>query len=398
MSIARDILHQTATTAATTLFIQLSTFSILAMAPLMLSDREFAQLAVIVAATMLSNAFFDFGLNLTSTKFFGESRDKGWLISAYRIRLLCLPLAGILALLAALPFAAPGVGSGIFCGAFLNLWNGVRTTDQAQQDYVSFSRISMIFASLRVVAGSVALFVFRDPIAIVLGLYVVPVLAIRASNSWQLLAKAPRHGDHNAQRMLGYAFNVYLNALIFVGLPYMPQFIIAERFDDLAAGTYGLIITFTAPISLLIYSLRAVLLPKMLNQGNAIETSMWSRNGVLAIAGIAILFCLGGAVVAMILDQIYGHRFPDIGGSFTIFFIGFAITSAVGLYSLSVHTLGVPHIAMWIAVAKIALLAVLLYFQGHSLYQVIVATSGVMIAGELLLAAYLMHTRRSITP
>ena len=399
MTIARDILRKTAVTSTTTLVIQLTTFAVLALAPLILPERDFAALVVIVAATMLSNAFFDLGLNLTATKFFGESKDAEWFISANRIRLLSLPLACILSLLTAWLLAESDIAIGILCGAFLNLWNGIRSTDQARQHYLSFSRASMIFAGLRISFGSFALLVLRDPLAIAIALYVVPVLAIRASISWPLLATGLRRsGRRSFRRMLEYALPVYLNALVFVGLPYIPQFIVAERFGDLAAGQYGLLISFTAPISLLVYSLRAVLLPKIVGREEKIETFMWSQRGVLVITGIAILFSLGGACIGLLLEQIYGQRFPGIGISFLIFFTGFSITSAVGFYSLSVHTLGVPYIAVWISLAKIALLAVLLIFNGHSLNHVIASTSGAMISGELLLAALLFHARKNTRP
>lgn len=397
MAIIRDIVRQVTITAVTTLAIQLSTFAILVFAPTVLSDRDFAALVVIVAATMLSNTFFDLGLNQTATKFFSVNRDEEWFASANRIRLLCLPFASILALLTASLLAEPDIAAGIMCGAFLNLWNSIRTIDQARQNYLSFSRISIIFAGLRISVGGFALIVVRDPLAIAIGLYVIPVLAIRTSFSWPLLVKGLSHTKHSSLGMVAYATYVYINALVFVGLPYIPQFVIAERFGDLDAGKYGLILSCTAPISLLIYSLRSVLLPKMLHESKSIETAMWSLRGVLALAGVAILFCLCGVVVAQVLDRIYGQRFPGIGVGFLIFFTGFAVTSVFGFYSLSIHTMGVPHIAMWVSIAKTLLLVVLLVFQGHSLNQVIVITSSVMVSGELLLAAILFHARKSIT-
>lgn len=54
MTIARDILRKTAVTSAITLVKQLTTFAVLALAPLVLLERDFAALAVIVAATMFA--------------------------------------------------------------------------------------------------------------------------------------------------------------------------------------------------------------------------------------------------------------------------------------------------------------------------------------------------------
>jgi O-antigen/teichoic acid export membrane protein len=393
MSLARDIFRQTTTTAATTLMVQLSTFAILAAAPLLLPSEAFAELSVIVASTMLANAFFDFGLSLTTTKFYGANRDGTYFFAAFRIRLLCLPLAAVALVLLAELTSLGTVGFGILNGAFLNLWNGVRATDQARQDYRSFTRISMIFASLRLVCGASALIALRDPVAIGLGLFVLPTVALFKSSSWQYVAGAIRNGGQGLARMLRYTFYVYINALVFIGIPYISQFVVAGRFDAVATGTYGLVITFTAPVSLVIYSLRAVMLPKMLGRNLGVEDVIWSGRGARGIAVIALLLCLGGVIIGLGLEQVYGSQFPEIRHSFTVFFFGFSVTAAVGIYSLSVHTLGLPQVAMWVAFGKAVAMAALLTLFGATLGEVIAITSFVMVLGELVLVALLFHAK-----
>lgn len=393
MSLMRSILRQTATTAVTTLVIQMTTFVVLASAPLILSGKDFAQLSLIVATTMLSSAVFDLGLNLTATKFFGDSAEDGVFRDAFRIRLLCLPVAiGLwgLSLIGMLPAA---VGLGSVCGASLNIWNGIRSTDQARQDYLSFSRASLAFALLRLFAGMAALFVLGTPIAIAIGLYILPVAASVASKSWVYVRGAFRHPMRAPGEMLGYAFYVYINALAFIGLPYIPQFLVNARFDAVAVGTYGLIMTFIAPVSLLIYSLRAVLLPKMLGRGNGVEQFIWSAKGFSTVVATALMVAAFGLIIASLLDLVYGARFPEIRGGFAVFFAGFSITTVIGVYSLSVHTLGVPKLAMWAALIKVAVMFALLNLHGTSLQEVIFITSAVMVAGEILMVALLYRAR-----
>lgn len=395
MSLAKAIFRQTAITSATTLTIQITTFAILLTASLLLTVEAFSKLSLIVAATMLANTFLDFGLNLTSTKFFGDSRDERYFLAAFRVRLLFLPLS--VALAAILLVVTPSlqtVGIGILCGAFLNLWNGVRAADQAREKYSSFARSSIIFAALRAICGALALVITRDPITIALCLYLFPVIAIITSNSGQYLVRALRESGRGTKRMYGYAFYIYVNALGYVGLQYLPQFFVAERFDAVAIGTYGLLVTFAAPLSLLVYSLRAVLLPKILVHGSGIEEAMWSWRGFIAISSIALLLSLAGALVALLLDQLYGPQFPEFRQNFTIFFTGFAITSCIGLYSLSVHTLGLPKAAMWIALGKSAALVFLLALFGSTLAEVVVIASLIKVFGEIALATLLFHARR----
>lgn len=390
--VLREIASHTAITFLSTMAIQATTFAILALAGLVLPVGEFARLSLIVAAVMMASALFELGLNITSTKMFGDTHDEGYLHAAFLVRLGLAPLGAVIGAAVALA-GLSDIGLGIGLGALLNIWNGMRATDQARQDYRSFTRSSLVFAVCRAVAGLAALFVLRDAALVAVAVYALPMVACAVSDSarfaWQAFS-APR------PRLAGvfrYAAYVYVNAVTFIAIPYIPQFFVASRLDAADVGAYGLILTFTGPVSLVVYSLRSVLLPKMLGSDSHLEDMLWSRKGFAVVMWFAVAMALGGAIVGVGLEAVYAQRFPQILPAFLIFFTGYAATSAVGFYSLSVHTKGVPGLACWIGIFKLMTLAPALSLCGSSLPAIVFATAAVMLGFEILLALLLMRTR-----
>ncbi|MBI1649588.1 hypothetical protein [Hyphomicrobium sulfonivorans] len=389
----REIAAHTTITFLSTLAIQTTTFAILALAALTLPVTEFARLSLIVASVMLASALFEFGLNITATKMYGDTRDEGYLRAAFAMRLLMVLVGGVAGVGLALA-GATDVGTGILLGALLNVWNGMRATDQARQDYSSFTRSSVAFAVLRAGAGMIALLMFADPLLIAIAIYGLPVVASVLSSSARLALRAfawPWPPLRDALRYGGY---VYVNAVTFIAIPYVPQFFIASRLDATAVGTYGLILTFVGPVSLLIYSLRSVLLPKMLGSPSAFESLLWSKRGLALIGAFWAVMMAGGVAVACGIGMAYGARFPQIETVFLIFFAGFSGTAAIGLYSLSVHTRGVPGLAAAIGLAKLIALIPAVILFGTSLVGIVSAVAAIMVGFEVVLALLLRGKAR----
>ena len=388
----REVARHTALVFASTLTIQVMTFAILAIAALVMTTDAFARLSLIVAATMLTSGLFELGLNLTSTKMYGDTRDEAFLRTASLIRLLCVPL-GMLIGVAAFAWGATDIGVGTGLGAALNLWNGIRASDQARQDYRGFATASLAFAATRGLAGFSALYAMGDPVLTAVAIYAVPVIGAALSTSARYAVEAFIGPRRPAGDMLWYATHVYLNALAFIAIPYVPQFVIASRVDATAAGTYGLILIFTGPISLFVYSLRSVLLPKMLGEKSQLEDWMWSWPGCFTIIALWIVLMAGGALLGHGLGVYYAQKFPEIGSAFPVYFAGFSATAFIGLYSLSVHTLGLPQISTWIGLAKFTVLLALLSVTGTTLSEVVTLTAIVMVAGEIALVSLLAARR-----
>ena len=391
---SRAVVRDTALVFGSTLAINIATAALLALSGVILPEADFAGLCLLVATVMLATAFFDLGLNVAMTKGFGDTGDENYLRSTFAVRIAAVLGAGVMGVGVGILAAAPLIGWGIALGGLLSFWNGIRACDQARSDYVSYGRASIVFMLIRGGFGLAALYATGDPVIIGIAAYGAPVVASLASTSLLYARQAFSAGMVLKLGFVGYAGYVYLNALALVALPYMPQFAIASRLDATAVGTYGLILTFTAPISLVIYSLRSVLLPRMLGPGHDLENLLWSRRAVVTIAFAYAAALICGAGLAFALNAIYSARFPEIGEVFMLYFAGFSATALIGLWSLSLHTLNVPHYGTFFSIGRLLLLAVLLATVVHSLETTILATVGAMFAGELMQVGMLAWRRK----
>lgn len=389
----RRLIAHSGSTLAATLAVQLSTFIILTLSAQVLSTEQFARLSLIVAVSMMSSALFELGLNVTATKVFGESRDAGVFSVTMRVRLgLVLVALGCGALFWRV---APGeFVLGVALGAVLNVWNGVRAEDQARQCFKEFAKNSFLLAGVRLVVALPLLFALRDAVWVVIGIYFLPVVAVLiVSSAWRrLIAKG---GDQfGVASVFAYAKYVYPNSLIFIALPYLPQLLIAERLPATAGASYGLVIAFSGPVGLLIYSLRATLLPKLFGQNGSIEALVWSRRGFAVLAFGWVLLMLLGIGLSIVLDVLYGSKFLNISEAFLIYFAGTSFAGVAGIYGLSVHTLGVPQLSLSVSVARLVGLVLGLLIFNESLIEVVAVVSCVMVLGEIVLVVLLARSRR----
>lgn len=379
-------------TLYSTVLVQLSTFTVLALSGALLSLEDFAELSVLVASVMISSVVLELGINTTATKLYGEAEDERFLQIAvlvrYLIALVMMAVAG-----AVFWIGYETLAIGLVLGGALNVWNGVRSNDQARQDYRSFLQSNVVFAALRFLFGLGALWYLKDPVSIAFGIYALPIAAALFSKAIRFRLRDLSITRAELRRSAGYAFFVYSNAVAFSGAAYLPQLLISERMGAADIGTYGLLLTFTAPLTLVVYSVRSVFLPKMLRAGNNIEPFLWSRRGLAVILLAWLAIVVAGCVCAVGLDMIYGVRFPLLRDAFLIFFAGYSATSLIGIYSLSVHTKGIPGIAASIGALKLAVLAAGIYFFADELLEVVALTASCMLLFEIVLVLLLWKVR-----
>jgi O-antigen/teichoic acid export membrane protein len=359
-------------------------FVLLATAALVLPTKQFAALSLIVAATILSSVILDFGLSTTTTRYFGKTRDDGIFSTAFAIRLVLVPIAGIVTLLL-WASGAPELGLGIALGALQNIWNGARATDQACQDYDSFLRSSIAFAILRLASGLTVLALKPEPALIATAMYAIPLLAAHWSRSARAFRAVSSIQFEWNWGLTRYAAYVYVAAISFAALPYAPQLILSSGNNEETIASYGVILTFSGAINLVFFSLRSVLLPMMLSADGRLEHALWSRRGLALTAGLFSSLILVGVVLALGVQLVYASKYPDIVPSFLVSFIGYAATATIGLYSLSVHTRGVPELNAAVSLLRLASLLVMSIFVPSSLLAVVSYVAFAMVGSELLL-------------
>lgn len=394
--LVRKTAWQTVLVFVSTLAIQLTTFAILAIAALIMPAEAFARLSLIVAATMLSLAIAELGMDTASARMYCDTKDEGYLRTAFAVYLTSLPVIALIAGSTAYVAGATDIGLGIALGGILNLWNALRSCDQARQDYRSFWRASFAFAALRLVAGGGTLYLTRDPVLTAAATYALPVVAGLLSTSARYAFEAFAGPRRAIGELAWYTAHVYCSTVSFIAMPYISQFIMAARLDATAIGSFGLILAFCGPISLLMYSLQSVVFPVMVGGGKALEDLIWSWKGLSVILCSILALIVGGAIVGQGLDFFYGHKYQGIATAFMIYFAGFSITSMVGLYSISQHTQGVPQYSNAINLIRVVTLTLLLSQFGTDLNSVILITVLTMCVGEFVLAALLGFRRRRV--
>ena len=391
----RRLIAHSGSTLAATLAVQVSTFIILLLSAQVLSTEQFARLSLIVAVSMMSSAFFELGLNVTATKVFGESRDPGVFGVTMRIRLglvlVALGCGAVFRGVAPVEFIL-----GFTLGAVLNVWNGVRAEDQARQCFREFAKNSLLLAVVRLVVALPLLFVLQDAIWVAIGIYFLPVAVVLiVSSAWRRLFTKGTD-ELGVASVFAYAKYVYPNALIFIALPYLPQLLIAESLPVAAGASYGLVIAFSGPVGLLIYSLRATLLPKLFGQNGSIEALLWSWRGFAILAIGWVFLMLFGIGLSIALDVLYGDKFFNIGEVFLIYFACTSFAGVIGIYGLSVHTLGVPQLSLSVSVGRLVGLVIGLLIFHETLIEVVVVVSCVMVLGEMVLVVLLARRRRRV--
>ena len=375
-----------------TLTVQASNFILLAVAARLLDTEEFARLSSMVAVVMISSALFEFGLNVTATKVFGESGDLAVFNVAAKIRIWTLLVVALTSILF-LKSSFRDVSLAITLGACTNIWNGMRAADQALQRFRKFVRNSFLFAAFRIIVTLPLLFLLGDAVSAAIGLYLAPmILLMLFSSGWREI-RASSYGRIGIKEILSYAKFVYLNSLAFVALPYFPQLYIDEHLSSEAAAGYGLIVAFSGPVGLLIYSLRSTLLPKFFGSGS-LENDVWSARGFLVLLlgwfmllGLAFLLAEG-------LEYLFGVRFEGIRDAFLVYFGGVSLTGFLGIYGLSVHTLGVPQISLYVNLLRVFALFFGLIAFGESLMSVVLVVSTVMTLGEVALLFLVYRCRQ----
>lgn len=389
-----EVARQSTVVLLATLAVQLTTFAVTAIAGLMLPIGEFAKLSLITAANVLSAFVLDLGLNVTMTKFYSRDRDASYLRAALAVRVSMLGVATVAGCVL-LGAGIHEIGLGLILGGCTNLWSGVRATEQAVQDYRSYARSNIGFAAMRFVSGIAALTVWREAHVVAVAVYAIPMLAMLTSHAKDMISNSFAAIRRPSRQAVGYAAHVAVSQLAFNSVLYVPQFFVEARLSALDVGRYGLVLTFIAPVALVVTSLRNVLLPKLLSSSSKdFDRLLWSWRGVMAVAGLCVLLLIGGGFGAGLVHFIYGTRFPDTVTPFITIYAGSVLTGMIGIYSLSMHTQNAPHLGTWVNLARLTFAILALMYLGNSLWQIAALVSVVMVIGEIVLVALLRARRR----
>ncbi len=374
------------------LVVNAATFAILVAAPLALPLASFARLSLAVAGVLFLVAVLDFGLSITSTRQYAATSEPAYLSLSIRTRLLLCALIAPPALVAfAWPAAQPYAGAALGAVA-LNLWNGLRAADQARQDFESFARSNLVFAAARLMFAGLGL-ATGSWIAVLIGLFVAPVVAIGAVKAHKIIALAAPSVGPVIGVAARYALWVFVSAACYNALMGLPMAIAGKRLDDVAIGTIGIAATFMGPVSLLNNALRLVLLPKVA----AGASPMQNRISRMRLA-LALLLMAGAAgLAAFVGHEAYGGQFPLAGMVIGAMVGPLVFAIPIGLLNMDVHRQGAPRLEAMVNLARLCVIAPALWFAGQSLIGLSLAAGALLLLGELaLLVALRWRNGRSV--
>ncbi len=364
--------------------VNLSSFLALALAGRVMPVEQFATLSLIVSMSQLGSSALDLGTNVGTVKKYAEKKERRFLSTLIWLKAavytLCLALV-IFGYLSGVPAFWLIV---IACAASIDLWSGARAFDQARMDFASFAQANVLFAILRIPLAVLGI-VTGNAFAVAAALYIGPLVAI-VSYKWRKTAEfVDRFDRSTASEVLRYAMPVYISATLYTCAIYLPQFVISHRLDAAAVATFGVLLIFVGPLVLLNASVRIHLLP--LFAGNAIRRAdvIANKRVLTLIFGGTAMALAGLAVASVMIERIYGVKYPGIGLPFAIFIGLNFLCLLLGEFNLEVHRLGRIKVEAWVNAGRLAALAIVLWLFGNDLLSIVILSSLTMLVGEIVL-------------
>jgi O-antigen/teichoic acid export membrane protein len=391
------MIKETGRILAADLIVAVTAFATLFFAPFVLSTAEFARMSLIIAVGMVLIIVLDFGLGQTALKRYAEAGDERWLsaMAALKIAifLICLPIAAAAAL-------APGgdfFALALLIGAGMSLWGGLRIYESARQRFDAYLGANLKLAAFRLVLVPPALLV-GGPALIVISLFAAPIallafLKVRATPEMLRLPSKQRRAS-----LLSYAPAVYGSNVAYSALPYLPQFFMHARFGAEAIASYGIVMTFVGPFSMLLIALRTYLTPRILKQNDTQFASPFSAGGLKLMIAVTALGLAAVAVLTGCIYLAYAAKYPLAPWLFAAFASFFVLTSMVGLFNIRLHAHSLPHIEMIVNFARIAAAGAVLFWFGQSPFLVALLTGVVLLIGEIILLVWVEHAVRDRGP
>ena len=375
------------------LAVNLSSFLVLALAGRIMSIEEFAKLSLIVAGSQLLSSALDLGTNVGTVKKYAESKE-GRFLSALvwiKVAVACCCCGG---LVIGYKLGVPPAWLIVLaCAASIDLWSGARALDQARMDFSGLAQANIAFAALRCVLGIAGL-ATGSAFMVAMAFFIGPLLAVAAYKWRTTAALTDRFDADTAREVLHYAWPVYVSAILFTLALYYPQFVIARQLDASAVATFGVLLIFLGPLGLINASVRIYLLPRFAGKEVKRADVLANPRAMAMIVGVLVLALIGVAIGALLIEQIYGARYPGIGLPFWVFISLWLLTLYLGVFNLDVHRLGRVDAEAWVNAARLATLIIALWLFGRDLLSIVIVSAFIMFAGECVLFMVIGHLAR----
>ena len=385
------VVRDTLQVLGSSLAVNVSSFLILALAARSMPVAAFAQLSLIVAASLLGAGILDLGTNFSTVKRYAGSKDAQFLSTLIWLKLGVTLACACLAAVAYASHAPPQWICILVCAASLNLWSGTRALEQAQQDFKSLAFANGIFAVLRFGLGLIGL-ASGDAIVTALAFFAGPVVAVLIFE-WHNLFALAKPLDRGAIRsVIGYALPAYLSATFYNAFLYYPQLVFAypqlvraHEQDATGAAMFGVLLTFLGPLALFNTSIRLYLFPRIVANEVKRADILSSPRLMAGLLGVVVAGLGAVAALAVLAGQFYSPVYPGIAWPLWIFVSFSFLTFVTGFFNLDVHRLDGVGLDGTVNACRLLALVVLLALFGHSFMAIVFTTAVTLLAGECVL-------------
>jgi O-antigen/teichoic acid export membrane protein len=368
---------------------------------------EFAKFSLAVAITVTVSSVTDFGASLALVRLYNSTSDRARQSSLIKVVrewktklflflvLLTYPIGQILAI--AFPVfkdSMPLLYCSLISGGLLTLWTTTRAIEQARKEFRSFQLYVVAYGALRLFF--LALMYFNHQISVLSvfsALYFLPLAALltskwvpeRVRNPHRFQAAKGLFAKNANQKVLksvlGYGTWIGIAGILYSWLFQIPQFMLGYA-DPNQAGLYGAGLTFVNVFLLVNDAVRTIILPDVsairdAEGRQAFRRKLWQLAPTFLGSMTAILLGVAG-VQYLLLGDVYRASVPGflaIGG-------GIILTMYLGYFNTLIHSMGIPHIAVFVNSTSAVTLIALCLLIPKSALSVSIVLGIVLLLGE----------------
>ena len=375
------------------IMLNLSFFVILLVASITLDSEEFAKLSLGMGWVNVLANVFSFGIDQAALKLGFERKNSGFVATNVYLKgaLLCGVFSAILIGTSTLVIRTD---IAVVCAAAAGVafWTSARTIELFQKNFGRLAVLNLVLASSRILAGGLAIFSHSSTVVLI-AIHLVAQLPIHLFTLMHTLrALCTQAQPRLLLPMFKVAPIMFASSVLFTALPVLTQQTMFNNGDTAAASAFGAVLIFVAPLYVVSSTLRAYLLPKILDP--AAKPSLGKAYFLPLLMLWAVLGLGTAFVVSFIIPFVYGSRLPLVQPFAAVYLSAFILIGVLGLMNLSSQrgSLIIVDLAVNIARFVAVWLACLLIKDPSKLVNF---TAFTLLAGELTLRGILfVHERR----
>lgn len=368
-------------------------------------------IAVNIALTTLTLS--EFGMNLTMVRLYklhddNPARAKAIILWNYYFKWSMLLLLTVIAILLSRTLSdalmkrhdkALLVAMALIGGGVLGLWSYLKAFFQSKNLFNKIASLTFFYAFLRLIFLAVFVGFSLNPVTelIFSGVYLIPVfltlllgfyLINGTLNSAYIVKKDLFEAG---KEIISYSKWVAISAIAYSLFQRVIIFMAATYTDMTQVALVSAGFVFTGIISLINDSARQVLFPKIaqlkLTDLLDYKKRIYKITPLYFIISIMLI-----GILSIVMIYTLGSKYQESLPIFWISGMGMLITTGIGFYTISIHTLQKPHIEAYINVGRLLILLIVLFLlKTYGIMSMVWAYSIIIVLGEIIMSFYISY-------